>query len=67
MKRNALYTQFPPGEEPIARTFRMSKADWERLLKIRDQLLTSQGIKLSLNAVLIHLLHLQEKAQEAKS
>jgi hypothetical protein len=67
MKRNTLYTQFPTDEEPIARTFRMSKADWNRLLNIRDQLLTSQGIRLSLNATLIHLLHLQEKAQEAKS
>jgi hypothetical protein len=67
MKRNTLYTQFPPNEEPVARTFRMSKTDWNRLLNIRDQLLTSQGIRLSLNATLIHLLHLQEKAHEAKS
>jgi hypothetical protein len=67
MKRNTLYTQFPSDEEPIARTFRLSRADWTRLLNIRDELLASQGIRLSLNATLIHLLHLHQKHREAKS
>jgi hypothetical protein len=58
MKTHLNYTQFPPGEEPITRTFRLAKGDWIKLLAIRDKLLSSHGIKLSLNATFVHLLHL---------
>jgi hypothetical protein len=67
MKNHTNYSQFPEGEEPITRTFRLSKADWSKLLEIREQLLVSHGIKLSMNATLIHLLHLHRSSPETKS
>jgi hypothetical protein len=62
MQHTLNYTKFPDGEEPVTRTFRMAKADWQRLLDIREELLVTHGIKLSMNATLIHLLHLHHMA-----
>jgi hypothetical protein len=64
MQHHLNYSKFPEGEEPVTRTFRMAKADWQLLLNMRDELLASHGIKLSMNATLIHLLHLHHKANQ---
>ncbi len=51
------YTKFPDGEAPVTRTFRLARVDWTKLQKVRDDLLAMHGVKLSLNATLVHLLH----------
>ena len=67
MLNHTNYSKFPDGEEPVTRTFCLSKSDWDKLLSIREQLLASHGIKLSMNATFIHVLHLHEKHQEVKA